>query len=71
MEKKMVITGRKISFAEAEELDLISWANRTVRERLEETERLRRMIWTQLLGYYPNKMEKKGEVVKYSAIDKL
>ncbi len=44
-ERKIEATGRKISFAQAEEDDLIYWAQRTWQERIIEAERLRRIIW--------------------------
>ena len=62
--KKIEIVGRKVSIAEAEENDILFWASRSWQERLIETERLRRMIWTHLLGTYPDKMQKIGKVIK-------
>ncbi|MFI5195494.1 MAG: hypothetical protein ACHQD8_00255 [Chitinophagales bacterium] len=63
---KMELVGKKVTFAEAEEESLLFWANKSWQERLQETERLRRMIWTYLLGSYPVKMEKVGKVIKWS-----
>lgn len=67
-ERTMVIVGAKMSFAQAEEIDLSFWADKTYSERLAETERLRRMIWTYKLGTYPNKMKKVGVVIKRSLL---
>lgn len=66
MEKnnKIVITGKKVSKKEADDIDIIFWANKTWQERLEETERLRRIIWTHILGIYPSKIQKTGAVTK-------
>jgi hypothetical protein len=65
-QRKIALVGRKIGFEEAEEQDILFWASKSWRERLEETERLRRLIWTHLLGSYPSKMEKVGRVIKKS-----
>ena len=61
---KISVVGKKVSKNEADDLDILYWANSTWQERLAETERLRRMIWTHLLGYYPTKIEKVGRVIK-------
>ena len=66
----MELVGKKISFADAEEETLSFWASKSWMERLQETERLRRMIWTYLLGSYPEKMEKIGKVIKWSNLEK-
>jgi hypothetical protein len=69
MKQKMVLTGRKITFANAEEQDTWFWADKTWQERLAETERLRRLIWTHILGTYPTKMQKVGKVVRRTKLD--
>ncbi|MEP6846176.1 MAG: hypothetical protein ABI861_09235 [Panacibacter sp.] len=61
--RKIELVGRKISFAEAEEADDVYWANASVEERLAETERLRRAVWTFRLGTYPQCMEKVGKII--------
>jgi len=58
----MQMVGKKTTFAEAEEEDIVFWFNKSVAERLNEAERLRRMIWTHLLGSYPDKMIHVGSV---------
>ena len=66
---KISVVGKKVSKNEADDLDILYWANRTWQERLAETERLRRMIWTHLLGYYPTKIENVGRVfIKNKAV---
>jgi hypothetical protein len=67
--RTMALVGSKISFEEAEDSDIIFWANKTIIERLAETERLRKMIWTHVLGSYPVKMEKVGGFVKRPTLD--
>lgn len=62
--QKIVLTGKKVTLSDAEEQDIYFWADKSSEERLIETERLRRLIWTHLLGMYPVKMEKTGRVVK-------
>lgn len=51
--RKIQLIGRKLSFADAEDEDIFFWADKTWAERIAETERLRRLIWTHRLGYYP------------------
>jgi hypothetical protein len=63
MKNKMEIVGRKISFAEAEDADILFWADKTMNERLIEWDRLRRIIWTKLLGTFPTKMEVVGRKI--------
>ena len=67
----MVVVGKKITFAQAEEDELFYWADKNWRERVQETERLRRMIWAHILGKYPEKIEKIGNFVKWSAINDI
>ncbi len=68
--RKIEVVGRKLSFAEAEDEDIFYWADKTPQERLAETERLRRLVWTHKLGKYPTKMEKVGRVISKSELDK-
>lgn len=68
--REMVVVGKKSTFDEAEIEDLTFWANKTWKERLAEAERLRRIIWTHLLGKFPEKMQKTGEFVKWSSLEK-
>ena len=63
------MVGKKVTFAEAEEDELFFWADKNWKERLEETERLRRIIWTHLLGKYPDKMQKVGSFIKWSSVE--
>jgi len=70
MERKISIVGKKVTFAEAENEDIDFWAERTWKERVAEAQRLRRMIWTHLLGSFPERMRKTGQVIKWSTIDK-
>lgn len=71
MEKgsKKEIVGRKVSFAQAEEDDLFFWAGKTWQERIAEAERLRRLIWTHRLGYFPETFEKFGRKVLKHQLD--
>ena len=62
-ERKILPIARKVSFVEAEKADDEFWANASIEERLAETERLRRMVWTFRLGNYPEKMEITGRTV--------
>jgi hypothetical protein len=62
-ERKIELTGRSVSLREADDLDIEYWLNKSIEERLTETERLRRMIWSFRLGRYPDKMEKTGKTV--------
>ncbi len=57
VERKIKMVAPKLSFAEAEESDLIFWANKSIAERLQEVQRLRKIIWKRKLGKYPEKME--------------
>ncbi len=66
-ENKISVTGKKVSKVEADDMDIMFWANKTWQERLAETERLRRIIWTHILGVYPSKIEKVGFVRKKNA----
>ena len=68
-ERKIEVVGRKVSFAQAEEDDFLYWADKTPQERIAETERLRRLIWTHRLGSYPTKIEKVGRVISKSELD--
>ena len=45
------------------------WADKTPQERIAETERLRRLFWTEKLGSYPTSIEKVGRVVSKSELD--
>jgi len=67
--RKIEAVGRVVSFQQAEEEDDLYWANATWQERLAETERLRRKIWTLRLGKFPEKMEKVGRVIHKSELD--
>ena len=69
-ERKIEVVGRVVSFAQAEEDDIFYWADKTPQERIAETERLRRLIWTHRLGSYPTKIEKVGRVISKSELDK-
>lgn len=62
-ERKIELTGRKVSLSEADDMDIEYWLNKSIEARLEETERLRRMIWSFRLGRYPEKMERTGKAV--------
>jgi hypothetical protein len=62
-ERKIQVVGRKISFANAEDTDIFFWAGKTIGERLQEADRLRRIIWTLRLGKYPEKMAQVGRIV--------
>ena len=55
--RKIVIVGRKLSFAEAEEEDDIFWANASVEERWMELVNLRMMVFGSRDGE-PIKMQK-------------
>jgi hypothetical protein len=68
--REMEIVGKKVTFEEAEEDEISFWANKTWKERLKEAERLRKIIWTHLLGKFPEKMQKTGEFVKWSSLEK-
>ena len=63
MKNKMEIVGRKISFADAEDADILFWAEKTMNERMVECNRLRRIVWTRLLGAFPTKMEIVGRKI--------
>lgn len=62
-ERKIELTGRKVALSDAEDMDIDYWLNKSIEERLTETERLRRMIWSFRLGKYPDKMERTGKSV--------
>ncbi len=62
--RTMVMVGKATTFADAADDELLFWLAKSIQERLEETERLRKMIWGHLLGSYPKKIEKVGAVVK-------
>ena len=61
--KNIEIVGRVVRKIEADKIDSDAWLSKTSEERLEETERLRRLIWTFRLGIYPDKMEKTGKCI--------
>jgi len=67
--RKIEIIGRKVNFQQAEDDDLFYWADRTWQERIAETERLRRLMWTYRLGTYSTKFEKTGSVILKSELD--
>ncbi len=71
MEKKRQIepVGRKVGFQQAEDDDIFYWADKTWQERIAETERLRRLIWTHRFGVYPDKFEKTGRVILKSELE--
>jgi hypothetical protein len=66
--RQMVVAGKRITFAEAEDEDIFFWADRTWKERLQETERLRRKIWTHRLGEYPKRMQATGGFIKWALV---
>ncbi|HEX4374639.1 MAG TPA: hypothetical protein VHZ50_15155 [Puia sp.] len=66
--KKIELVGRVVAKDAADEDDFNFWLNKTVEERLAETERLRRMIWTFRLGKYPDKIEKVGKTYNINSI---
>lgn len=68
--REMVIVGKKTTFQEAEDDEILFWASKSWKERVMEAERLRRMIWTHLLGSFPDKMRKTGKVIKWSSVEK-
>jgi hypothetical protein len=67
--RTMELVGNRVSFDVAEDESLSFWAEKSKEQRLEEMERLRRLIWTHILGKYPDKMQKVGQVVKISTLD--
>ena len=63
MEKKRKIekVGKKVSFAEDEDEDLMYWANLPVRERMIEAAEWNKNVWQHLLKEkYPERIEKTG-----------
>ncbi|MBL7728413.1 MAG: hypothetical protein JNM68_12040 [Dinghuibacter sp.] len=61
MKKKRTIelVGRKVSFAEAEELDIEYYAQCDWKQSATTAEHLRQMVWGKVYG---NKMEKTGRI---------
>ena len=63
MEKKRKIemTGKRVSFDESEEEDLMYWANLPVKERLAKATEWNKKVWQHILkDKYPEKIEKTG-----------
>jgi hypothetical protein len=58
--RKIEYVGGKVSFAQAEENDLLFEASLSWQERLERMELLRRKIWAFHLGAYPVKIAIEG-----------
>jgi DNA topoisomerase IB len=69
-ERKIAMVVRKVSLAQAEEDDIVYWANASIEERLTEMNRLRRMIYAKPGQPFPDKMELVGRVIKKSEADK-
>lgn len=66
--REMVLEGKKVTFDEAEQDEITFWADSTWIERLAEAERLRKIIWTHILGKYPEKIEVTGAFINKSKI---
>lgn len=66
--REMVLEGKKVTFEEAEQDEITFWMNSTWKERLAEAERLRKIIWTHVLGTYPEKIEVVGAFIKRNKI---
>jgi hypothetical protein len=60
MEKKRQIAkvGKKVSFAEEDDDDLVYWANLPLKERMAEATEWNKKVWKQILkDKYPEKIE--------------
>jgi len=69
--RKIKPVARILSFAEAEEADDLFWANKSIAERLEEAQRLRKIIWGYRLGTYPEKVERVVKIISKKAYFKF
>jgi hypothetical protein len=69
-ERQMAVVGKKTTFSEAEDEDIFFWADQPWTTRLQESGRMRKKIWTFLLGEYPTKMQMTGSFIKWSSIEK-
>ena len=60
--RKIAIIGKKVSFADAEEenVDLLFWAEKTIRLRMEEAFEWKKKVWQHINGGYPLAIEKTG-----------
>ncbi len=61
--------GKKISFVEAEDEDLIFWAEKPVGERMKEMTEWNKKIWITINGNYPEVIEKDGGKIIKSDTD--
>ena len=66
-ERKMVLTGRKMTFAEAEEEEIFAWQNTPFAEKWASLDRLRRVFHSMNDLVFPKKMERVIKVVKNGA----
>jgi hypothetical protein len=59
--RKIAMVVRKVSFAEAEDEDLMYWANLTVKERMNEAAEWNKKVWQHILGdKYSERIVKTG-----------
>ena len=59
--RKIAIVGKRVSFDESEEEDLMYWANLPVKERLAIAAEWNKKVWQHILkDKYPEKIEKTG-----------
>ena len=59
--RKIAIVGKRVSFDESEEEDLMYWANLPVKERLTIASEWNKKVWQHILkDKYPEKIEKTG-----------
>ena len=59
--RKIAMLARKVSFAEAEEKDIMYWADLSIKERLTEAAKWNKEVWKHLLkDKYPEKIELTG-----------
>ena len=59
-ERKIEKVVRKVTFKEAEEEDIIYWAQKSIKERVTAATEWNKKVWTHLHGSYPEKIEKYG-----------
>ncbi len=59
----------KVLFSETEDDDLFYWANKTVKERLEELYEWNKRVWIKISGTYPEKIARSGGKILKENLD--
>jgi hypothetical protein len=69
--RKIEMVGGKVSFANdgEDEDDLLFWARKTIKERMEDAFEWKKRIWTHVSGSYPLSIEKIGGKMAKKLID--